>query len=68
MIRLSKEAEGRQQQLLRLEEEQELLKAQILYTREKNGMVKKELEGKKGNMSELEQRNEKQKEKNRMMK
>lgn len=43
MIRLSKEAEGRQQQLLRLEEEQELLKAQILYTREKNGMVRKEL-------------------------
>jgi hypothetical protein len=54
MIRLSKEAEGRQQQLLRLEEEQELLKAQILYTREKNEGIRRELEGKKGNMSELE--------------
>lgn len=59
MIRLNKEAEVRQQQLLRLEEEQELLKAQILYTREKNGVIRKELEAKKGNMSELEQRCEK---------
>lgn len=68
MIRLSKEAEARQQQLLKLEEEQELLKAQILYTKERNGMVRKELDEKKGSMSELEERNERQKEKNRMLK
>ena len=54
--------------MLKLEEEQELLKAQILYTKERNGMVRKELDEKKGSMSELEERNERQKEKNRMLK
>lgn len=54
--------------MLRLEEEQELLKAQIKYTKERNGKITEELKKKKGSMNSLQEINVMQKEKNQMLK
>jgi hypothetical protein len=45
MIKLNKEAERKQQQMLELEEEQALLKSQLAYTRSKREQLLKDLQG-----------------------
>ena len=40
---MNKEAEIRHQKMLELEEEQELVKSQLMYAREKNEKLRKEL-------------------------
>ncbi len=53
MIKLSKEAQARQERLLELEQQEELLKSQLEYTRAKTRNLKHDLDHKKMNMAAL---------------
>lgn len=57
MIKLSKEAQVRQQRMLELEEEEELMKAQLEYTRAKTQKLRQDLESKKANMNSMQEKN-----------
>jgi hypothetical protein len=58
MIKLNKEAEARQQKMLELEQEQELLTSQLEYARMKNQKMMEEKTNKEQRMNQLSQKNQ----------